>query len=58
LIEGPNGKAIPAQSVRHVYYRVGGKLAKLELTGDLYVSHFETCPDAARFQRARARRHG
>lgn len=47
-----SGKQIPAQKVRSVYILVEGKLTKLELGRDLYVSHFETCPDAGEFTKS------
>ena len=62
MIEGPNGKAIPAQRVRVVYDRVktesGETLVKLDFGGAemaLYVSHFETCPNAKDFSKGRHR---
>lgn len=60
FIEGPNGKNIPAQKVRTVYYRNERmRLSKLDTDGDdgmeltTYVSHFETCPKAADFSGSR-----
>ena len=62
MIQGPKGKYIPVQQVRKVY-KLASELPGLEsepvleeaATGTLFVSHFETCPDAAEFSR-RARR--
>lgn len=59
-IVGPNGKPIPAQKVRTVYVArtdlVGEReLEKLESVAgsEVYVSHFETCPNANDFSRRR-----
>ncbi|MEE8240124.1 MAG: hypothetical protein V3R16_02550 [Nitrospirales bacterium] len=56
MIEGPNGKVIPAQKIRTVYRGViepngDWKLHKQELpeAEAYYVSHFETCPQASQF---------
>lgn len=55
MIKGPGGHYIPAQKVRTVY-QVHPALPGFEdqpavlervMTGELYVSHFETCPDAS-----------
>lgn len=63
MIEGPNGKHIPAQRIRTVYQRIdldhSSHLRKADIAqaqGDpyppvLYVSHFETCPHADSFSR-------
>lgn len=65
FIDGPNGRPIPAQKIRTVYRRVTAnteaRLLKVEIfdtptnepVGDLWISHFETCPDASRFSRKR-----
>lgn len=49
------GNQLPAQRIRTVYQRVGGSLQKLELEGELYVSHFETCPKPGEFSRRKGR---
>lgn len=54
FIEGPNGKAIPAQRIKVVYVRSAGKLAKVAVEGDVFVNHFETCPSASSFSRGRS----
>ncbi len=62
FIEGPNGRPIPVQKIRTVYRiptgqpvgapaLVKAEIAEVDDPGWLYVSHFETCPDAARFSR-------
>lgn len=60
FIEGPNGKLIPAQRIKTVYMLVERQdefghpvigLQKVEIGDQLYVSHFETCTDPARFSR-------
>lgn len=51
FIEGPTGRVIPAQRVRTVYSREGDKLFKCTPQGEVYVSHFETCPGAREFSR-------
>ena len=58
FLEGPNGRTIPAQKIRVVYYLTDeGKLAKEEHPEDglplpdRYVSHFETCPYASEFSK-------
>jgi hypothetical protein len=66
LIEGPNGKAIPAQRVRVIYIRNPDEptLRKLDKEDgalcdngsvEIYVSHFETCPNANDFSKGRNR---
>ncbi len=47
------GNMIPAQAIRVVYERrPDGKLQKVERDDlKLYVSHFETCPEAGEFRR-------
>jgi len=63
LIEGPNGKNIPAQKVRVVYALVEEdgvrRLSKIEFTDDpkreTYVNHYETCPHADSFSKGRHR---
>ena len=58
--EGPNGKPIPLQRIRTVYYLDDQGVAhKVDFDAigeglpvpDHYVSHFETCPKAATFSR-------
>jgi hypothetical protein len=58
FIEGPNGKAIPAQKIRRIYTLHEGKLDPLglhvplgRLDSTFYVSHFETCPQAGQHSR-------
>jgi hypothetical protein len=66
--EGPNGKQIPLQKIRNVYYiaaddaeararaldpRATADDGMRYDAGQLYVSHFETCPNAAEFSRGR-----
>jgi hypothetical protein len=46
----PN-KRIPAQRIRVVYRRVGASLEKIDLPDEIFVNHFETCPDAKKFTR-------
>ena len=53
MIPGPNGTPIPAQKITQLYISLdGGPLgsvrrgAILSEEGDLYISHFQTCPDA------------
>lgn len=63
FITGPSGKTIPAQRVRSVYFlkskgrddAIVTHLERAEGFSDerLYISHFETCPDASRFSRKR-----
>jgi len=63
FIEGPNGKMIPAQKVRVVYGVTleppfgQQKLYRADMPNEvqLYISHFETCPQADRFSGGRAR---
>jgi hypothetical protein len=60
-IIGPNGNVIPAQRIKTLYRldREGNALTlrKIDtIAGDKlegYVSHFETCPNAADFSRTR-----
>lgn len=61
MIEGPKGKAIPAQKVTQLYVMGDdGKLQTVriainprgyEVGGPFYVSHFQTCPYASSFSR-------
>lgn len=56
FLTGPNGKTIPVQKVRTVYYEADGQLHKQESEDgmrlpDLYVSHFETCSNPGRFSK-------
>lgn len=53
FLEGKSGpdRPMPAQRVRSVYQRVGDRAQKLELSGELFVNHYETCPHAASFSR-------
>ena len=51
MCESPAGKPIPTQKIRTVYRRVGKALVKLELEGELEISHFEGCPHASEFSR-------
>jgi hypothetical protein len=57
MIEGPNGKQIPAQQIRTVYALFDdgrlGKAAATEGSARLFVSHFETCPKASTFSKGR-----
>ena len=55
FIEGPSGRDIPAQKIRTVYFLVRGRLEKYESQGrvPIYVSHFETCPQANLFSKKR-----
>ena len=55
---GPNGKILPLQRVRSVYVLdQGGQVdnANAAHAGAeaIYVSHFETCPNASDFSRGR-----
>ena len=49
------GRLIPAQKVRVIYGIESPLIGDPQLRklarggGDMYISHFETCPDAARF---------
>ncbi len=65
FIRGPNGEDIPAQKIRTVY------TGQIDLTGAwelvkeerldteaIYVSHFETCPNAKDFTRTAPGRQG
>jgi hypothetical protein len=57
MLEGPNGKMIPAQKIRTVYV-LQESTGKLETTrplggGSTYVSHFETCPKASSFTKGK-----
>ena len=48
------GKAIPLQRIRRIYSVVADEAQQVtELDGVLFVSHFETCPQAASFSRPR-----
>ncbi len=59
FIRGPGSALIPVQKVRTVYrLDTGRRLEKVPVQhtladphGALYVSHFETCSDPARFSR-------
>jgi hypothetical protein len=64
LIQGPNGKVIPAQRIRSLYSLVLAldppgepRLQKvpLEVGAEHFVSHFETCPEADHFSRSSKR---
>jgi len=53
---GPGGRYLPLQRVRNVYVKrdplQGGSIEALDRPADaeaLFVSHFETCPQANRF---------
>lgn len=60
--ESPNGRPMPAQKVTQLYMDAGGG-PLIQVKGvvgpdlamrqgvDLYVSHFQTCPDAKRASR-------
>lgn len=61
--EGPNGKMIPLQRVKSIYFLrdplYGGALehatgATFGTVEAIYVSHFETCPSASDFHRNRS----
>lgn len=57
FINGPSGRPLPAQKIRTVYRLLdtegGRRLQKKEGAAEemLYVSHFETCPNADEFSR-------
>lgn len=60
MIEGPSGRAIPAQKVTQLYVLEDGKLSPVrivinvrgyEVGAPFYISHFQTCPAAASFTR-------
>lgn len=62
FIVGPNGNVIPMQKVKSVYYRqgpedplvkMGPPQAPYEGKPELFVNHFETCPEASHFSRRR-----
>lgn len=57
LVRGPNGKTLPLQRVRTVYtLDEAGELAvriREDAPRGLFVSHFETCPHARDFSRAK-----
>jgi hypothetical protein len=59
MIQGPKGKYLPVQQVRRVYRKKARLLDGIEdvleevTSGELFVSHFETCPDAAQHSRRR-----
>lgn len=49
---GPNGKPIPLQRIRTLYWVRDGRAVKHDAAGEpFYVSHFETCPNAGEFSR-------
>lgn len=62
FIEGPKGSKIPVQRVRTVYELHSAKLYKANVVTarystppptagvrEIWISHFETCPDAGKF---------
>ncbi len=54
FLEGSTPDArIPAQRVKSVYTAVGGRVSKIEIAGQAYVNHFETCPHAEAFTRGK-----
>lgn len=57
VLMGPNGNPIPLQRIRTVYVVRNDRVEKLdtkpELDAPMYVSHFETCPNANEFSRRR-----
>lgn len=54
FLEGPAGRPIPVQRIRTVYVRVpGDKLERVQVEGEVYVSHFETCTSPEAFTRRR-----
>ena len=60
FIEGPNGKAIPAQRVKTIYVTREGVAGKTFLEkvaqpvqGPYYINHFETCSHPNRFSSGR-----
>lgn len=59
--DGPNGRPIPLQRVRSVYWVRGGKAVRTEPdegAGSFFVSHWETCPraEAIKAEREAARK--
>lgn len=54
---GPNGRVVPLQRVRQVYARESGATDRAVSfgSGELFVSHFETCPKASSFSRGQRR---
>lgn len=58
FLVGPRGRMIAVQRVTHVYARLRGtdplvKVAAETSDRELYVSHFQTCSDPARFSRSK-----
>ena len=57
FIKGPSGNIIPMQQVRTVYFvddnKVRSATAKGFSTDAMYVSHFETCPNASSFSKGK-----
>lgn len=52
FLEGKTPEArIPAQAVKRVYTAVGGKATAVQIEGQTYVNHFETCPYSEHFSR-------
>ncbi len=50
---GPNGKAIPLQRVRTLYFVDATGTVRAEKADGVLISHWETCSDPARFKRPR-----
>lgn len=51
----PAGKTMPVQKLNVVYRIVDGCLEKIEVDGETYVSHFETCREFHRRQKSGAK---
>lgn len=53
FLEGQSGpeRPVPAQKVRSVYVLSDGRLTRVEVEGQVYVNHYETCPYAREFSR-------
>ena len=53
--KSPLGRMMPVQKVRAIFKATGDQLDPVAIEGgaplDLYVSHFETCPDAGEHSR-------
>lgn len=46
------GATLPGQRIKTIYRKTdAGEFEKVEIEGELYVSHFETCPNPSAFSR-------
>lgn len=49
---GPNGKTLPLQRVRTLYFVDATGMVRSEKAEGVLISHFEACPSASRFSKS------